>query len=496
VAATINHEIGHVELRDQRLPRNKEEARVRKIVDTRFFEKVFGKEWLRTTVAALNKKVSAVEKNGQLYQGHTPEAVETLYQQLRREGVIIEKTPRHDRILAIVVFMLTNSEENLLAALDADDLSLSTALAADTAQEEAHRPSATPSRAGTVYGPPASDDPQIAGSQAVQKGDYTAARKYFRLALERAEMDPEPGSELVASLRNLGEVLHLTGEYVEAEKFFDRAIEILRITRTADKRLLPVLLINQGKLYAETGRYVLSESLLKEALRLTEFHFGSQHMHMVRALNSLGILYMSTNKRGQAETHFKKAIGLAEKLSAGEDAAIIAPLLGNLAALYEKQDHWNRAALLLVRALEMAERGYDSDNLETATILHNLGVARYRQGKLDEAEKMLRRALRIRQKVFGPTNIFVAPASFTLAVILTDKGNYDEAKLRYTEALQVQQERLGLKAPEVATTLEHLAFVLRKMKNPQEASVMATRAKLIRAETDYSVKIEVGTGRR
>jgi hypothetical protein len=121
VAATINHEIGHVELHGQGLSRNEEEARVRKIVDTRFFEKVFGKDWLQMTATTLKEKVSPVERNGRVYQGHTPEAVETLYRQFRQEGVIVEKTPLHDRILAIVVFILTNSEENVLAALDAED---------------------------------------------------------------------------------------------------------------------------------------------------------------------------------------------------------------------------------------------------------------------------------------------------------------------------------------------------------------------------------------
>jgi hypothetical protein len=122
VAETIDHEIGHMELLGSGLSRNEEEARVRKIVDTRFFEKVFGKEWMHTTVAALDKTVSPVEKNGRLYRGYTPVAIATLYRQLRKAGAKMENTPLHDRILAHVVFILTNSEENILAALDADDV--------------------------------------------------------------------------------------------------------------------------------------------------------------------------------------------------------------------------------------------------------------------------------------------------------------------------------------------------------------------------------------
>ena len=117
VAKTIIHEIGHLELRDKELSRNDEEARVRKTVDTGFFEKAFGRKWLQETVAALEKKVQTVEKNGRRYHGHTPEALEMFYQQLRKAGANIEKNPLHDQILASIVFILTNSRENLSAAL-------------------------------------------------------------------------------------------------------------------------------------------------------------------------------------------------------------------------------------------------------------------------------------------------------------------------------------------------------------------------------------------
>ena len=121
VAKSISHEIGHLELRDKRLSRNSEEAHVRKVVDTGFFERVFGRRWLETTVTLLKKKVIMVEKNRRRYQGYTPEAIETFYQQLRKAGIEVEKTPLHDEIVASVVFILTNSEKSLSAALDADD---------------------------------------------------------------------------------------------------------------------------------------------------------------------------------------------------------------------------------------------------------------------------------------------------------------------------------------------------------------------------------------
>jgi hypothetical protein len=103
------------------LSRNAEEARVRKVVDTSFFEKIFGAQWLKTTVAAIEKSVVPVEKGGRLYQGYTPAAVELLYQQMGRVGFNLEKNSLHDQILANMVFIFANSEASLLAALDFED---------------------------------------------------------------------------------------------------------------------------------------------------------------------------------------------------------------------------------------------------------------------------------------------------------------------------------------------------------------------------------------
>lgn len=121
VAKTINHELGHLDLKHEGLSRNREEARVRKTVDTAFFARFFGPEWLQATVEALKKKVSRVEKNGRSFQGYTPEAIETFYLQLRHAGAPIERNALHDRILGHIVFILTNREEDLVAALGIED---------------------------------------------------------------------------------------------------------------------------------------------------------------------------------------------------------------------------------------------------------------------------------------------------------------------------------------------------------------------------------------
>ena len=121
VAKSIHHEIGHQQLRNAGLSPDDEEARVRKVVDTAFFAKIFGRQWLESAIAALEKKVLPISRQGRVYNGHTPEAVAELYLRLQRAGVNVERSKVHDRILETLVFILTNTEESLSAALAADD---------------------------------------------------------------------------------------------------------------------------------------------------------------------------------------------------------------------------------------------------------------------------------------------------------------------------------------------------------------------------------------
>ena len=121
VARSIHHEIGHQQLRNAGLSRNDEEARVRKVVDVAFFTKVFGRQWVDSTIAALEKKVVPVRRQGRVYNGYTPEAVAELYSRLQKYELKVERSMVNDRIVENLVFILTNTEESLSAALAADD---------------------------------------------------------------------------------------------------------------------------------------------------------------------------------------------------------------------------------------------------------------------------------------------------------------------------------------------------------------------------------------
>jgi tetratricopeptide (TPR) repeat protein len=330
------------------------------------------------------------------------------------------------------------------------------------------------------------EDSEDLGRQALKAGNYVEAEHSFRMALERVEREKLSDWQLVVALGNLAELLRSVEKYDESEKLFDRALTIRRAGTIADKRNLAVLLTELGRLHQETGHYALSESLLKEALLVTERDLGAQDPQMVQVWNGLGVLYTSIEKNKGAERAFKKAIALAENLA--NEPSALAPVLGDLALLYEQEKKWQLAEPVLLRALHVAETSFGPKHPETAAILTPLGVLYLRQERFPESERILRRSLEIRRKTLGPMHPSVALTSLLIGTVLTAKGQYEEARSLYEEALQSNEHNFGAKSVEVAMVLEEYAKLLHKLNNRQEASTMEARAKSIRTESEYVVK--------
>src|SRR5262249_46551869 len=68
------------------------------------------------------------------------------------------------------------------------------------------------------------------GHQAARNGNYTEASGYFRSALEQAEARNASANDLVMILGNLAEMLRSAAQYDEAEKHFNRAMTIFRVS--------------------------------------------------------------------------------------------------------------------------------------------------------------------------------------------------------------------------------------------------------------------------
>jgi tetratricopeptide (TPR) repeat protein len=328
----------------------------------------------------------------------------------------------------------------------------------------------------------------VAGAMAFRSGDYGAAERAFRLALQTAEERRAPATQRATTLANLAEVLSAEGAYGESEHYFQRALQVAG-TEPIDSEFRALVLPNLAGLYARVYRWREAESVLDEALMLSQQHFAKQSPTVAVVLNKLAIVYANTGRVKDAERTLKRTITMMETCL-GAEHADLPFMLSSLAAVYIVQNDLKNAESLLLRAVRIQEQFLTPNHPDRATVLHDLGIVHLAQGRWRSAEQLFRRSLDIRQQ--SKNMLDVALSRGMLAVALAAQNENTEAKSLLQIAIAEQEQALGARVREsrdFVWTLEQYARVLRKL-GEREAEPVEARAKDLRFESMYTVSVK------
>ncbi len=175
----------------------------------------------------------------------------------------------------------------------------------------------------------------------------------------------------------------------------------------------------------------------------------------------------------------EQAVQVAER-QFGKDALETATPINNLAALYRAQGKYAEAEPLQKRALAIREKALGPDHRDTATSLNNLAGLYKAQGKYAEAESLYKRAVLILEKSLGPDHPTTATSLNNLAGLYTAQGKYADAESLCKRALGIREKALGSDHPTTATSLNNLVELYRAQGKYAEAEPLQKRALAIR----------------
>jgi tetratricopeptide (TPR) repeat protein len=242
------------------------------------------------------------------------------------------------------------------------------------------------------------------------KGDYTAAAAKLRGAVVQAEAVLGPdAAELSALLDELGIVDRFSGDFVEAEVAYWRALEI-------EDRPGPA-----------------------------------------PSVDTAGILHNLTGlaqARGDAESALPLALRGIDVRRSLPDAGPGGPAgdRATLAAILADAGAYDRARAELVELLEGGAPRYD-----TAVALHNLGSLRLREGKLAEAAVTLRRALTLKSVELGRRHPDLGVTLHNLGCCQQQLGRLRLARLYLQRAAAILDRAVAKDHPVLASCRRRLA---------------------------------------
>ena len=353
--------------------------------------------------------------------------------------------------------------------------------------------------------------------------DSEKAEYYLGLAAKFHEEAGIPSPLDYATVcQNLGLLFMDLALVDEAEKYFDRAISLIK-NSTDDPVRLAKAKSMMARLYEEAGEYEMAFKLLQEQYQVFLSHSGSESPDYAEVCSYMGRIYLLNGDPSKAEEYFNKSSAIYKKLGSdynlehaetlehlgsfyqklgrypeaektlmeslemkksvvdGSQASIIGTL-NNLGILYQELNNIPRAKELFMQVVEDSKKYMGTDHPFYATALNNLGTISQHQGDFADAKSRFLEAISIYDKKYGPGHPFAADALNNLAKVERWLGNYQQAEAYYKQVLKLDEKVFGKNNSEYATTLLNLGILYSSMGSEMEAESYYLEAESIRKE--------------
>jgi serine/threonine protein kinase/tetratricopeptide (TPR) repeat protein len=287
-------------------------------------------------------------------------------------------------------------------------------------------------------------------------GEYPEARKHLERAvqLRTAQLGADHADTLTAE-NNLAVVYFAQGEYGRAESLFRNVINGASQLGAGHPDVLASK-SNLAALYQARGEYAQAQPLLEQVLAAYSATLGADHWNTLAIKNNLAALYYALGNYSLAEPLFKEMLDVwTAKLGVDHPTTLIGK--NNLAGVYQVQTKHGLAEPLLEEVLRARSAKLGEDHPDTLTSKNNLAEVYRAQGKYDRAEPLLKEAIAGCTVKLGADHPDTLKSKGNLAGLYQSLGKYDRAEPLLKEVLDGYTARLGANHPDTLVNKNSLA---------------------------------------
>ncbi|MEQ1764313.1 MAG: CHAT domain-containing protein [Pyrinomonadaceae bacterium] len=312
----------------------------------------------------------------------------------------------------------------------------------------------------------------LSGGSQAERAVELAARALEARELVLGSSHPLVGESLVV----LGRSYAMKGDFAQAERTIDRALEIFEKSGGKESLRYTLGLFAIARVNFGRGEMKAAEAQMLQALAIFEKTRDGGGLRAVTVLSNLGLLYRTITDFRRAELTFRRAIDILEKL-AGEDNPEGGNLRNNLGLMYYGAGDYANAEKELERSLAIFERLRGVENREGAIALNNLGLVAWRKGDYVKAEATWNRALKIFEKVNGPESDGVSNVLGNLGIIYKEYyQDFKKAEEAQKRSLAIIQKLSGENSLQAGTATASLALIYRSLGDVAQTESYALQA--------------------
>ena len=314
-------------------------------------------------------------------------------------------------------------------------------------------------------------------------GLYQPAQELLNQARADAQSASVPSETRVRTMVGSGFTLYLNGDYDEAAKVLQSAVDLARRRLDSTDELRSKALTYLANVFIQLEKYPEAIQLCDEAL-VVERKAGPEGANILgQTLEALGSAYFHNGDLGAAETHFREALEVRTQAFGMHDA-YTAITLNDLGVLLYQSGRYDEAMSMYQQALPIEREVFGPEHPEVATVINNIGRAALMSGHIDDAEPLLRQALQMTEKFEGDTHDDLVSPLNSLAMIDAYRGHLDAASREIQRADSIA--RLPNQGELLDQVLLNEADIALANGDPKKAAALLVESKglLMKAHPD------------
>ncbi len=258
------------------------------------------------------------------------------------------------------------------------------------------------------------------------------------LILNKNANDNSLKDKVADSFMHIGYILTETGDYPQAQKLFERSLDIYKAGSPRNELGVAWALSYLGNIYRRQGHFEKGKDLLEESIRIQEKH-PENPIRMARTLSYMGSVYRWLGDYQKADGAFKTSLKYYQQ-SLPPHHFRIGWMFSYLGNLHRKLGQLESAQSFFEKGLEIYRANFPKDHVNIGLMCAYLGnnhrkLKNYEQGRL-----LLEEGLEIYQKQPKKNNERIAWIAFHLGKTYEGLKNQKRAKELFDKSLEFYKQ--------------------------------------------------------
>ncbi|CAF1301459.1 unnamed protein product [Adineta ricciae] len=313
-----------------------------------------------------------------------------------------------------------------------------------------------------------------------KQGQYEEAIKFFQAALDICNKLPSlPADMLATSSCGIGQAYVNMGEYSKALSNYETALEIYHKIPPANDPKLAACYASYGAVYETLYEYSKALSYYEKAIEIDQKTLPANHPDLARSYNNISIVYSKNAEYSKALLYCDKALEIYQKSLPPNHPDFITTY-ANIGTNYHKMTDYPKALSYFEKVHEIIGKICSSNHPDLAFSYMSMGTAYDNMGDHPEALLYFEKALHIRQKFLSPNHPDLAQCYSWHGSAYDNMGNYDKALECFKKTLEIQTVALCINHPDLGNTYNNIGTTYNKIGDYSEALPYLEKALEIR----------------